>query len=482
MGVCGADPVAILDGMSCLSAPEGDELNTLRRLGLGKSTRMACCARIKSGSVTVSLTPEAGNGDGVKPTRYDRSIVSVVVLGNGIAGVTAADFIRRGHPDCEIHIVGRESHALYNRMGISRLVYGRSAMQGLYLLPEQWYDEHGVTAWLNTVAARIDLRWRRVQLGTGEALPFDRLILAMGSSAAVPPIGGLDRPGSFALREAGDAMQSRAYAQQQNCRRAVVAGGGLLGLEAAYSLHLLGLEVTVLERGNRLLSRQIDSRCSELVEGHFERAGIEILRKAETSHLVGAPGVTGAVLKDGRTVPCEMFLAATGIRPNVDLARDAGIPVNKGVLVDDRMQTRVPGVFAAGDVAEHCGQVRGLWPVATEQAQAAAVNALGGDMVLTSETPATILKGVDLELFSVGTVEPGPTDEVIVVDRPASYRRLVLSDGRVIGATVLGHHPGDLTAAQKAVRNRVAVSAGERAELRAGNWGVLADHASQTSR
>jgi nitrite reductase (NADH) large subunit len=477
MGVCGADPVAILDGMSCLSAPESDELNTLRRLGLGKSTRMACCARIKSGTVTVSMTPEPGNGNSATPTRYDHSIVSVVVLGNGIAGVTAADFIRRGHPDCEIHIVGRESHALYNRMGISRLVYGRSAMQGLYLLPEQWYDEHGVNAWLNTVATRIDLRWRRVQLSTGDALPFDRLILAMGSSAAVPPIGGLNRPGSFALREAGDAMQIRAYVQQRDCRRAVVAGGGLLGLEAAYSLHRLGLNVTVLERQNRLLSRQIDPRCSELVETHFERAGIEILRRAETSHIIGAPSVTGAVLKDGRTVQCEIFLSATGIRPNVKLARDAGVPVNNGVLVDDRMQTRVPGVFAAGDIAEHRGQVRGLWPVATEQAQAAAVNALGGDMVLTSETPATVLKGVDLQLFSIGTTKPRPSDEVIVIDRPAvtSYRRLVLSEGRAVGATVLGHHPSDVAAAQKAIRNRITVDAAQRAALRAGDWSVLGD-------
>ena len=144
------------------------------------------------------------------------------------------------------------------------------------------------------------------------------------------------------------------------------------------------------------------------------------------------------------------------------------------------MQTRVPGVFAAGDVAERGGHVRGLWPVATEQAQAAAVNALGGDMVLTSETAATILKGVDLELFSVGTVEPGPSDEVTVVDRPAvpSYRRLVLSDGRAVGATVLGHHPSDLAAAQKAVRNRITLGAVERAELRSGNWRVLADKSS----
>lgn len=301
----------------------------------------------------------------------------------------------------------------------------------------------------------------------------------MGSSAAVPPIGGLNSPGCFALREAGDAMQIRAYVQQRGCRRAVVAGGGLLGLEAAYSLHRLGLSVTVLERESRLLSRQIDPRCSELVEAPFGRAGIEILREAETSHITGSPAVTGAVLKDGRTVQCEVFLAATGIRPNVELACDAGIPVNKGVLVDDRMQTGVPGVFAAGDVAEHRGQVRGLWPVATEQAQTAAVNALGGDTVLTSETPATVLKGVDLELFSVGTAEPRPSDEVIVIDRPAvpSYRRLVLSEGRAVGATVLGHHPSDLAAARKAVRNRITVDAAQRAALWSGDWSVLADPA-----
>ena len=475
MGVCGADPVAVVDGMAGLSPPEKDELNTLRRLGLGKSTRMACCARISAGTVTVSLTPEPADGDGAKPTRYDRSIVSVVVIGNGIAGVTAADFIRRGHPDCEIHIVGQETHALYNRMGISRLVYGRSAMQGLYLLPEQWYDEHGVHAWLNTQARRIDLRSRHVLLGTGDALPYDRLILAMGASAAVPAIAGLDRPGSFVLRQAADAMQIRGYAQQHGCRRAVVAGGGLLGLEAAYSLRRLGLSVTVLERGARLLSKQVDARCSELVGAHFAKAGIDVLPRSETAEVLGAPAVTGVALKDGRSLGCDMFLAAVGIRPNVELARDAGIPVGRGVLVDDRMRTQVPRVFAAGDVAEHGGQVFGLWPIATEQAQTAAVNALGGDAKLTAETPATILKGVGLELFSIGQVDAAPPDEAIVVDRPTipSYRRLVLSGGRAVGATILGHHPKDLAAARKAVDDRAPVSAVAQHAIRSGNWSAL---------
>uniref|UniRef100_UPI000593A030 FAD-dependent oxidoreductase n=1 Tax=Nocardia concava TaxID=257281 RepID=UPI000593A030 len=497
MGVCGADPVAILEGAGQLCEPTGDEQNTLRRLGFADNTRMACCARVNGGGVRVALTPEPGHGIGARPASFDRSLVSLVVLGNGIAGVTAADFLRRGHPDCEIHLVGRESHDFYNRMGISRLIPGRSAMQGLHLLPEQWYEEHRIHPWLNTLATHLDPRAQRVHLGTGDVLPYDRLIIATGASAALPEIDGLHRPGSFVLREAGDAIQIRAYAQRHRCSRAVVAGGGLLGLEAAYALHQLGLHVTVLERGERLLSKQLDRRASAIVLDHFTRAGIEVRHRAETAALAGISDARGhghagvpagsaspangvspvaaAILKDGTAVPCEVFLASIGIRPNTDLAQRAGIPVRRGILVDDRMRTAAPHVYAAGDVAEHRDRVLGLWPIAAEQAQAAAVNALGGDQVLTAETPATILKGVGLELFSIGQVEPGQRDEVIVVDRAfqKSYRRLILSQGRAVGAIVLGHHPTDVAAAQQAVRARKEINPFSRNDLQRGDWSSL---------
>ena len=475
MGVCGADPVAILDGMECLSAAEEEELNTLRRLGLAANTRMACCARLQSGPVTVSLTPEPGDTSATTPTHFDRSIASVVVLGNGIAGVTAADFIRRGHPDCEIHLVGGESHVLYNRMGISRLVYGRSAMQGLFLLGEQWYDDHGITAWLNTVATRIDVPTKRVFLGTGDALSYDRLVLAMGSSSVEPPIAGFDRPGSFVMRDAGDAIAIRAYVQQHGCRDAVVAGGGLLGLEAAHALHELGLRVTVLERGDRLLARQIDERCSELVHNYFDAIGLRVLYGAETVALRGEGAETTAVLKDGRKLPSQVFLAAIGIRPNVELARDAGILVNRGILVDDRMATSVPGVFAAGDIAEHNGMVLGLWPIAAKQGEVAAINALGGEEALEAEVPACILKGAGIELSSIGRVDPEPGDELIVIDNPAeqSYRRMVIRDGRVAGGVVLGHHPEDFSAMLAAVKKQTEVGGASLAAIRGGDWSVL---------
>ncbi len=479
MGVCGADPVAVLEGGGCLSPPDEDELNTLRRLGFADNTRMACAARIQSGPVTVSLTPEPGNPRSGAVTDFDRSIASVVVLGNGIAGVTAADFVRRGHPECEIHVVGSESHMLYNRMGISRLVYGRSAMQGLYLLPEQWYDDHQIVAWLNTQASRVDLASRRVILATGDALSYDRLILAMGSSSASPPVAGFGRPGSFVLRSAADAMQIRAYAQEHGGREAVVAGGGLLGLEAAHSLHELGLRVTVLERGGRLLSRQIDEYCSELVDAHFARIGMQVLYRAESESLTGEDRIRGVTLKDGRTLRCDVFLAAVGIRPNVELARQAGIAVNRGVIVDDRMETSAPGVFAAGDVAEHGGQVFGLWPIAAKQGEAAAVNALGGNLELVSEVPATILKGVGLDLFSIGQPAAQPGDQVILDEDPdpsaPSYRRLVLSGGRAVGGIVLGNHPEDVAAVTAAVKNRAEISPAQVADLRRGDWGRLKD-------
>ncbi len=483
MGVCGADPVAIMQGGGCLTRPDEDEQNTLRRLGFADNTRMACVARVQSGPVTVALKPEPGTPKASAVTAYDRSIVSVVVLGNGIAGVTAADFLRRGHPECEIHVVGAESHVHYNRMGISRLVFGRSAMQGLYLLPEQWYDDHQVVAWLNTRASRIDIAAKQVSLATGDTLHYDRLILAMGASSARPPVDGFGRDGSFVMRAAADAMAIRAYAQEHGCRTAVVAGGGLLGLEGAHALHELGLDVTVLERGGRLMGKQVDERCSELLHGHLARMGLHVEYRAESQALAGEGRVTGVTLKDGRTLGCDIFLAAVGNRPNADLARDAGIAVNRGVIVNDRMQTSVPHVYAAGDVAEHDGMLLGLWPIAAKQGEVAAVNALGGlagqQMSLTAEVPATILTGVGIDLFSIGQFAAGEGDTTIVAEErdpyDPSYRKLVISGGRAVGATVVGNDPEVVAAATAAVKNRAEVTRQVLADLRRGEWAALRD-------
>jgi NADPH-dependent 2,4-dienoyl-CoA reductase/sulfur reductase-like enzyme/ferredoxin len=444
MGLCGADPVAVLAGAENLSACGDDEADTLRRLGFGGAVRLACCARV-SGPVTVSLDPHAAPASGViatEPPRApaDPTIRSVVVLGNGIAGVTAAEEVRRGHPSCEVHVVGREIHPLYNRMGIARLVYGRSALAGMFLLAEDWYTTRNITCWLNTRAAGIDLTARQVTLGTGERLDFDRLILATGGRGSVPTIPGMGMPGSFVLREAADAFAIRGYVQEHGATTAVVLGGGPLGIEAAHALAELGLAVQLLHRGDQLLRQYIDPRCAARLGEFLLGRGIALMPNADIAELVGPDRVRSVALGDGEHLAADVALICTGVISNTELATAAGIAVNRGILVDSRMRTSESGVFAAGDVAELGGQIPGLWPTAVAQGRVAARNALGErDQVQPKPIPM-LVKGIGIHLVSAGRLTPEPGDEVLVRDVPEahSYTRLVVSAGHVVGAVVLG--------------------------------------------
>lgn len=444
MGVCGADPVTIIEGMANLSPADADELSTIERLGLGENTRMACCARVK-GDVTASLIC-----DDTTPLRrpiesfaVDPQVRSIVVVGNGIAGVTTADHIRRRHPDCKIDIVGRERYHLYNRMAITRLIYGRSAMQGLMLMPESWYDERHITCWLNTQVARIDREEHKIHLGVGEPLPYDRLVLATGSASYVPPIPGFDKPGGFVLREAEDAMRIREYVQEHRCRHAVVAGGGLLGLEAAYALRQLGLDVLVLERGPWLLRRQLDRAAAEILRKYLRRLGMRLMFETEVASLENdGKRIRRICVKPNQLLPCDLFLLCTGIVPNKTLAEEAGIRVNRGIIVDHQMRTSDRNVFAVGDAAEHDGHISGLWPSAVGQAEVAAVNALGGHKSFHDLIPETMLKVAGIHLTSIGRFEQESDEEHTIVDFDAAghtYRKLVISDGRIVGAILIGH-------------------------------------------
>jgi nitrite reductase (NADH) large subunit len=468
MGVCGADPVSVTAGMENLSPVGADEKATLERLGLDPAlNRMACCARVQ-GPVTVSTTPRRDSNVVVTIAfPFDPAVERVVVVGNGIAGVTAADHVRRRHPDCAIDVVAAEPHPLYNRMGISRLIYGRSAMVGLHLLPDAWYDDNRVTCWLNTRAQEIDREAGEVLLGTGERLPFDRLILATGSEAHVPGIPGFGGPGTLVLRTASDALAIREYVQRERVEHAVVAGGGLLGLEAAYAIHKLGLRTTVLERSPSLLRRQLDDVAGALLRSYLENLGIEVLVGARIAAL--EDGVVA--LADGRRVHAGVFLVAAGIEPAVDLARSAGLDVARGVLVDDHLRTSDERIFAVGDLAEWRGSVLGLWPVAVEQAEVAAENAVGGSRPYAGTVPVTMLKVVGVELLSVGRIG-GPNEVVVADDEALRYRKLVLDeDGRAVGAILLGH-PEHVPGVTAAVREERPLGHLTEA-LSAGDWEAL---------
>jgi nitrite reductase (NADH) large subunit len=457
MGVCGADPVQIVSGMESLSPVGSDEQATLERLGLDPAyNRMACCARILGSHppVTMSMTPRRDSNIVVSiDFPYDPAVQRIVVIGNGIAGVTAADHVRRRHPDCAVDVVAAEPHPLYNRMGISRLIYGRSAMLGLHLLPDAWYDDNRITCWLNTRAHAIDRETGEVLLGTGERLPYDRLILATGSEAYAPEIPGFGRPGTFVLRTASDALRIREFVQRVGAAHALVAGGGLLGLEAAYAMHKLGLRTTVLERGRWLLRRQLDERAGELLRGYLANLGIEVLLESETAALEDGHAVTG----DGSRLRADVFLVAAGIAPSVELARGAGLATARGVLVDDHLRTSDERIFAAGDIAEWRDAILGLWPVAVEQAEVAAENAVGGARAYAGTVPQTMLKVVGVELLSIGAIT-GPNERIDEDAESLRYRKLVADEGgRVVGAILLGH-PEQVPAVTAAVRGSLPLA------------------------
>ncbi len=475
MGVCGADPVCVVEGFDNLSPIRREEADTLERLGLGGNNRMACVARVE-GSCLVSLEPDRSTAAVQSTPQFtpDPDVRSVVIIGNGIAGVTVADFVRRAHPDCHIDIIGDEPHQLYNRMAIARLIHSRLGMQGLYLLPEDWYDSHKVTSWLNTRAVAVNRDDRTVRLGTGDILNYDRLVFATGGRGTVPPIEGFGLEGTFVLRDAGDGMRLRRHVQQLERRVAFVAGGGLLGLEAAHALHQLGLKVTVAERSDRLLRRPLDPAASDILRAYFEDHGIGIATNIEIKAVRGQTQLEEIVTVDDQVLPCDVLLVAAGVTPNSGIAQNSGVKVGKGILVDAHLRTDDPSIYAVGDVAEFDGQIWGLWPVAVQQARIAATNIAGGEASYDGEIPVTLLKGVGLDMLSFGRVEPRDGD-IEVIERANEnyrYRKIVVADRRIVGGVFLGEADVSVSAQAWYDEGREIDSAA-MARLTEGDWSPL---------
>jgi len=284
----------------------------------------------------------------------------------------------------------------------------------------------------------------------------------MGSVAFVPPVEGYGMPGTFVLRHAEDALDIRKFVQLHRCKAAAVAGGGLLGLEAAFALSKLGLSVTVLERGDWLLRRQLDVRAAQLLQSYLEGLGITILLNAWATRLELDNGRLACVLlNDGRALKAELLLVAAGIVPSIELARKVGLHVAKGVVVDDHLRTSDAAIFAVGDVAEYRGVVLGLWPTSVEQAETAAENVVGGDRIYQPTVPMTMLKVVGADMLSCGRIEAQDSEDELIIredEGAKTYLRLVIRDDRLHGAILLGHAQA-ASSVSAAVKNNRDVSA-----------------------
>ncbi len=364
---------------------------------------------------------------------------SLVIVGNGMAAARLVDELARvALGRYAIAVIGDEPRLAYNRVLLSSVLAGETASHEIELRPANWWRDRGVTLKYGCAVSEIDVGRRELKIAGEESVGFSKLVLATGSSPLRLNVPGAGLPGVSSFRDSRDVDLLLALAAAK--KRVVVIGGGLLGLEAAYGLAKAGAPVTLLHLMDRLMERQLDAPAAALLKSLVEKKGIDVLLNANTARILGQSRAEAVELADGRQIDADAVIFAAGIRPNVALAKEAGIPVNRGIIVDDRLQTGAGDIFALGECAEHRGVCYGLVEPAYEQAKALAQHLAGRSAAYQGSVVATNLKVSGVNVFSAGDFLGTDRSEAIVFSdvRRGTYRKLVIDDGRLAGAVLVG--------------------------------------------
>jgi len=385
---------------------------------------------------------------GVKPspvieTKFKPAGKRILIIGGSIGGHTAAQTARSLNPNVQITLLTDEKYSFYNRLNLTRYLSQEVQHPELFDYTAKWYEENQVEVLTGTRVIGIDPIKKEVLLQEGRELSYDACILTHGSSANTPPFYRSDLPGVYLLRTLDDV--EGILSRVKPGVKVAVIGGGVLGLEAAYGIVKRGASVRVFEYFHYLMPRQLDKAAAELFMTMVYEKGIEPYVGVGVKEFVGKDHVEGLVLADGRSFEADLVVVSTGIKANIDWVKRSGINCNRGVVVDDRMQTSADGIFAAGDVVEWKGQVIGLWTNAIEQAKVAAANAVGKMSFFQGFLPVTILKCLGIPLVSIGEIkedENGITSKTNHDLKSRIYRRVVLRDGIPIGGILLGTSSG----------------------------------------
>jgi nitrite reductase (NADH) large subunit len=375
--------------------------------------------------------------------------IRLVVIGNGMAGARTVEEILARGGDFAITMFGDEPYGNYNRIMLSNLLAGVEDENGIFLNDLSWYADNGITLHTGTPIARIDRSAKQVYAEDGTATPYDKLIVATGSRAFVPPIPGIRRPGRgyhqgvFAFRTLDDTRAMIRYAREH--QRAVVIGGGLLGLEAARGLQNHLPHVTLLHAPGHLMNAQLNAEAGRTLQRTVEqKLGIEVVVGARTTEILGKHAVTGVKLAGGRVIDCDVVVVAAGIRANAEMAAGSGLVVERGIVVDDQMRARdEPDIYAVGECAQHRGEVYGLVAPLWEQAKVLADQLTGADprAQYHGSRVATKLKVAGVDVAAMGLQEPEREDDeslTFAEPRKGVYQNVIIRDGRLVGATLVG--------------------------------------------
>lgn len=363
--------------------------------------------------------------------------IHVVIVGGGIAGVSAAESVRNSSPGAGITLIAKESALPYYRLNLTRYLAGEIEADALPIHDASWYRERNIELLSGAEVAALLIEEQKVELRDGSQVAYDRLILTAGAHPFIPPFPGTQREGVATLRTTEDAERILELARAgTSC---VCIGGGILGIETAGGLARRGAHVTLLEGHGWLMPRQLNAKAGEMLKKHIETLGIRLRTLARTKELLGDERIAGVLLEDDTTFPADLVVITTGIRPNSHLARRAGLEVNKGVVVDNHLRSSRPQVFAAGDVAEHRGFLYGTWGASQYQGSIAGLNAAGVDAEFGGIPRSNTLKVLGVDLWSIGHFEPEDGSyQVIEGEDDGRYRRFVFRDGLLVGSILFG--------------------------------------------
>lgn len=373
-----------------------------------------------------------------------------LIIGNGVAGTTAAEKIRQNDPAGEITIVTDEDIPFYYRIRLPDYLCGEIAEPELIAKKDAWYEEKKISLILDTKITEADPDAKHLLTANGKTLTYERLLLANGSHPFFPPVEGSDIGGVFTLHNINDVRQISQAAEKVN--NVVLIGGGLLGLEVANALHKLGKNISVVEFFPRLLPRQLDNDGAAKLQHFFEKMDFTFKLGTTTKEITGDGNVEQVILESGDILPAEMVIISAGVRPNLELAKMLDLNTDKGLIVDKYLQTSQPGIYGAGDIIEFEGRTYGIWPAAMDQGKIAGINISGGEAIYNGTTLSNILKVAGIDVASAGEIDAENRYESKIITSENTYKKVVIDDAKVIGCIMLGNR-NNFNRINKAISN-----------------------------
>lgn len=375
--------------------------------------------------------------------------MKVIIIGNGVAGTFSAQNIRSIDKSVDIEIITEEKYPYYSRPKLPELIPEQVSIDDIVVFKGDWYSKKNIKLILAKKVVGIHPRQKHLLLeDQKEFIQYDKLIIATGSKPNIPPIKNaveLLKKGVFTLRNIDDAIEIQNFIKVNNAKKAIIIGGGLLGLELAKQIKNCNLDTTIVEFFPRLLPRQLDDECAEMLKAEIEKMGIKVILNATTEEILGADSVEGIKIKDGPEIKANTVLIQAGIRPRTELAEKAKIQQNRGIIVNQFLQTSDKDIFAVGDVIEYKSQTWGIIPACIEQSRIVAASVLNKKEIrYKGTTPKTTLKIVGINLTSIGIFDPSQEEDIgweilkKVDQNNCCYQKFVLKDNKLKGAILFG--------------------------------------------